>query len=158
MGETEPPDLSFDVSSNGSSRRGKTTSVAKAKAKGLKPGDKVGQFGTFEGDRGVYDSRNELNDLTGKEWVQFTRSWTIHNPPSRTSKEVLHPAKFPETLRPNARLSLSGSPWQSECYLGLLYAEWKATAESLEGRRLRRGRFTFAVRSLKICRSGLVTR
>lgn len=97
-GETEQSDLSFDASSNSPSRRGKTTSVAKAKAKGLKPGDKVGTFGTFEGDRGVYDSRNELNDLTGKEWVQFTRSWTIHNPPSRTSKEILHPAKFPETL------------------------------------------------------------
>ena len=97
-GEAEPTDLSFDVSPNGLSRNGKTTSVAKARAKGLKPGDKVGQFGTFEGDRGIYDSRNELNDLTGKEWVQFTRSWTVHNPPSRTSKEVLHPAKFPETL------------------------------------------------------------
>lgn len=89
--------LVLDASST-TYRRGKTSSVVKAKAKGLKPGDKAGQFGIFEGDRGVYDSRNELNNLTGKEWVQFTRSWTIHNPPSRSSREVLHPAKFPETL------------------------------------------------------------
>lgn len=73
-------------------------SVAKAHAKGLKPGDKVNHFGTYMGDRGVYDSRNALNDLTGKEWVQFTRSWTLHNPPPRSTREVLHPAKFPETL------------------------------------------------------------
>jgi DNA modification methylase len=90
--------LAFDVSSPIDARKKPKNSVVKAKEKGLKPGDKVGQFGTFEGDRGVYDSRNDLNDLTGKEWVQFTRSWTVHNPPSRTSKEVLHPAKFPETL------------------------------------------------------------
>ena len=79
-------------------RKKPRNSVVKAIQRGHKPGDKVGKFGVFEGDRGIYDTRNGLNDLTGKEWVQFTRSWTIHNPPSRTSKEVLHPAKFPETL------------------------------------------------------------
>ena len=25
------------------------------------------------GERGTYDKRNKLNDLTGKEWVYFTR-------------------------------------------------------------------------------------
>lgn len=26
------------------------------------------------GERGTYDKRNKLNDLTGKEWVYFTNS------------------------------------------------------------------------------------
>jgi DNA modification methylase len=89
-------ELKFDTTSKtGSKAKG---SVAKAKAKGLKPGDRVGAYGVFKGERGILDTRNELNDFTGKEWVQFTRSWTIHNPPSRSGREVLHPAKFPETL------------------------------------------------------------
>ncbi|MBT0158970.1 site-specific DNA-methyltransferase [Candidatus Bathyarchaeota archaeon A05DMB-2] len=64
----------------------------------LKIGDKVGEFGTFMGERGIYDSRNSLNDLTGKEWAIFTKSWFIHNPPPRSKKEILHPAKFPESV------------------------------------------------------------
>ncbi len=90
-------DLAFDTSTRGKTRK-KKSSTDKAKARGLEPGAKVGQFGVFMGERGIYNSRNQLNDLTGKEWVQFTRSWVIHNPPSRSRREVLHPAKFPETL------------------------------------------------------------
>jgi hypothetical protein len=26
---------------------------------------------------GIYDKRNKLNDLTGKEWIKFTKSWFI---------------------------------------------------------------------------------
>lgn len=50
------------------------------------------------GDRGRYNTNNKLNDLTGKEWLKFTKSWFIHRPPRRKENEVLHPAKFPETL------------------------------------------------------------
>ncbi len=50
------------------------------------------------GERGRYNSNNKLNDLTGKEWLKFTKSWFIHRPPRRKENEVLHPAKFPETL------------------------------------------------------------
>jgi len=64
----------------------------------LKIGDKVGEFGTFMGARGIYDSRNNLNDLTGKEWAIFTKSWFINNPPPRSKREILHPAKFPESI------------------------------------------------------------
>jgi DNA modification methylase len=64
----------------------------------LKVGDKVGEYGTYLGPRGIYDARNKLNDLTGREWAIFTKSWFIHNPPQRTQKEILHPAKFPETM------------------------------------------------------------
>lgn len=50
------------------------------------------------GERGKYHIKNKLNDLTGKEWVKFTKSWFVHNPPPRKEKEILHPAKFPEPL------------------------------------------------------------
>lgn len=41
---------------------------------------------------------NKLNELTGKEWIKFTKSWFIHNPPRREKSKMLHPACFPETL------------------------------------------------------------
>jgi DNA modification methylase len=41
---------------------------------------------------------NKLNELSGKEWIKFTKSWFIHNPPRRESSKMLHPACFPETL------------------------------------------------------------
>jgi DNA modification methylase len=63
-----------------------------------KVGGKVGQHGIYLGERGIYDERNRLNDLTGKEWAQLTRSWFIHNPEPRKGDEILHPAKFPESL------------------------------------------------------------
>ncbi len=50
------------------------------------------------GNRGRYNTNNRLNDLTGKEWLKFTKSWFIHRPPRRKENEVLHPAKFPESL------------------------------------------------------------
>src|SRR5690349_10055276 len=42
--------------------------------------------------------RNRLNDLDGKTWLKFQKSWFIHNPPPRRKDVKLHPAKFPETL------------------------------------------------------------
>ena len=42
--------------------------------------------------------RNKLNDLDGKTWLKFQKSWFIHNPPPRRQDVRLHPAKFPETL------------------------------------------------------------
>ena len=41
---------------------------------------------------------NRLNELTGKEWIKFTKSWFKHNPPPREQTKMLHPACFPETL------------------------------------------------------------
>lgn len=63
-----------------------------------KVGERVGEHGIYLGARGIYDERNTLNDLTGKEWAKFTRSWRIHNPAPRKGDEILHPAKFPESL------------------------------------------------------------
>jgi DNA modification methylase len=50
------------------------------------------------GSRGRLNKNNKLNDLTGKEWLKFTKSWFIHRPPRRKEDELLHPAKFPESL------------------------------------------------------------
>jgi DNA modification methylase len=50
------------------------------------------------GERGKYSTKNKLNNLTGKEWIKFSKSWFIHRPPRRKENEMLHPAKFPETL------------------------------------------------------------
>ena len=50
------------------------------------------------GERGKYNLNNKLNDLTGKEWIKFTKSWFIHRPPRRKNDEILHPAKYPESL------------------------------------------------------------
>ena len=41
---------------------------------------------------------NKLNDLTGSEWIQLTKSWFILHPKQRKDKEFTHPAKFPEEL------------------------------------------------------------
>ncbi len=50
------------------------------------------------GERGRLNTNNKLNELTGKEWLKFTKSWFILHPPGRKENELLHPAKFPETL------------------------------------------------------------
>ncbi len=50
------------------------------------------------GNRGRYNAKNKLNDLTGKEWIKFSKSWFVHRPPRRKEDELLHPAKFPESL------------------------------------------------------------
>ena len=41
---------------------------------------------------------NRLNDLSGKEWIKFTKSWFKHSPPPRDRTKLIHPAGFPETL------------------------------------------------------------
>lgn len=41
---------------------------------------------------------NRLNELSAQEWLRFTKSWFVHNPPPRKKKEVLHPAKYPESM------------------------------------------------------------
>jgi DNA modification methylase len=50
------------------------------------------------GERGRYNTNNKLNDLTGKEWIKFSKTWFVHKPPRRKEEEILHPAKFPESL------------------------------------------------------------
>lgn len=42
--------------------------------------------------------RNQLNDLDPKTWLQFQKSWFVHNPPPRRKDVLRHPAKFPESM------------------------------------------------------------
>jgi DNA modification methylase len=50
------------------------------------------------GIRGKLNKNNKLNNLTGKEWIKFSKSWFIHKPIRRKNNEILHPAKYPESL------------------------------------------------------------
>lgn len=50
------------------------------------------------GERGRLSKNNKLNDLTGKEWLKFTKTWFVHRPKRRNEVEILHPAKYPESL------------------------------------------------------------
>ncbi|MHB2018797.1 MAG: DNA methyltransferase [Candidatus Xenobia bacterium] len=43
-----------------------------------------------------YHPRNTLNALSGREWIKFTRTWFVHDPPPRRKGEIKHPAKYPE--------------------------------------------------------------
>lgn len=65
---------------------------------------KIGQNGVDMGERGVYDKRNTLNDLTGKEWVYFTNSvWiTGYSPTAKDNVGLkirkIHPSPKPPGL------------------------------------------------------------
>lgn len=39
-----------------------------------------------------------FNNLSGKEWIQFTKSWFKVTSKQRGKKEIQHPAKYPEEL------------------------------------------------------------
>lgn len=41
---------------------------------------------------------NRLNELSAQQWLRFTKTWFVHNPPPRKKNEMLHPAKYPEKL------------------------------------------------------------
>ncbi len=41
---------------------------------------------------------NQLNELSAKEWLKFTKTWFVHNPSPRKKEEKLHPAKYPENM------------------------------------------------------------
>ena len=45
-------------------------------------------------------ARNDLNDLTGKEWIKFTRTWFVCDSPRywQNRQTELHPARFPEEM------------------------------------------------------------
>ena len=44
------------------------------------------------------DPQNQLNELSAQEWLKFTKTWFIYNPPPRKKQEKLHPAKYPEGM------------------------------------------------------------
>jgi len=44
------------------------------------------------------ETKKRLNELSGKEWIKFTKSWFIHDATQRKKDELLHPAKYPESM------------------------------------------------------------
>jgi DNA modification methylase len=62
---------------------------------------------------------NRLNELDGRDWIKFTKSWFVHNPPRRRPGELLHPAKFPETLVAEfIRFFTRAGDWVLDPFLG----------------------------------------
>jgi len=57
-------------------------------------GDRVGKYGIWLGKRGIYDVRNTLNDLTGKEWLQLSKSFWLSERCSEDKAAFDHPAPF----------------------------------------------------------------
>src|SRR2546426_11434957 len=41
---------------------------------------------------------NKINELSGTEWIKFTKSWFVHRPEPRGDQKIRHPASFPESL------------------------------------------------------------
>ncbi len=71
------------------------------------------------GERGKYNINNKLNNLTGKEWIKFSKSWFIHRPIRRKNNEILHPAKFPESLvKEFIRFFTKENQWVLDPFLG----------------------------------------
>lgn len=63
--------------------------------KGTPIGSKTGKFGIWLGkEKGIYDTRNDLNDLTGKEWIQRTKSVWISERCTEDKEAFKHPAPF----------------------------------------------------------------
>ncbi len=62
---------------------------------------------------------NRLNDLSGKEWIKFTKSWFKHSPPPRDRTKLSHPAGFPETLvREFVEFFTKPNMWVLDPFLG----------------------------------------
>ena len=45
-------------------------------------------------DKGKYDERNKLNDLTGKEWLKMTKSFMFSEKSQEDKAAFNHPAPF----------------------------------------------------------------
>ena len=62
---------------------------------------------------------NRLNELSGKEWIKFTKSWFKHSPPPRDRTKLIHPAGFPETLvREFVEFFTKRNMWVLDPFLG----------------------------------------
>ena len=71
--------------------------------------ERVGKFGVDLGERGVFDTRNSLNEMTGKEWTFFLNSiWVKAYPPvaDRCGFDLrkIHPCPKPPLLMRDAVL------------------------------------------------------
>lgn len=85
----------------------------------------VGKYGVDLGDRGTYDRRNVLNELTGKEWTYFLNSvWIAAYPPvaDRCGFDLrkIHPAPKPPNLMRDIILFFSKrNQWILDPFMGV---------------------------------------
>ena len=49
---------------------------------------------TKKNKNGIYDKRNKLNDLTGKEWLKLTKSFLLSEKCNADKDAYAHPAPF----------------------------------------------------------------
>lgn len=86
----------------------------------------IGKFGVDMGERGTYDTRNKLNELTGKEWIFFTNSvWITAFPPvagknSGFDLRKIHPSpKPPELLKDIISFFTKRGQWILDPFAGV---------------------------------------
>lgn len=93
-------------------------------ASGGRP-QRVGTYGIDVGTRGIYDTRNPLNELTGKEWTYFTNSvWITAYPPVANQcgfdLRKIHPSpKPPFLMRDIVRFFTKGDEWILDPFVGV---------------------------------------
>jgi len=87
---------------------------------------RVGKYGIDLGERGVYDTRNSLNELTGREWIYFTNSvWVTAYPPiagKKTGFDIrkIHPSpKPPELMRDIIQFFTKRYQWILDPFVGV---------------------------------------
>lgn len=86
---------------------------------------RVGKYGIDLGERGVYDKRNPLNELTGKEWVYFLNSvWITAYPPVAADfafdLRKVHPSpKPPPLMRDIILFFTKRSQWVLDPFAGV---------------------------------------
>jgi DNA modification methylase len=86
---------------------------------------RVGVNGSDLGERGIYDKRNTLNELTGREWVYFLNSvWITAYPPSADvlgfDIRKIHPSpKPPELMRDIISFFTKGGEWIIDPFAGV---------------------------------------
>lgn len=96
--------------------------------------DQQQQASASREDQGKYHPNNQLNDLTGKEWLKFTKTWFVHSPPSRTKDEIQHPAKFPEgVVQEFIRFFTKRSEWVFDPFMGVASTLVAARLEERNG-------------------------
>lgn len=88
-------------------------------------GERVGKYGIDVGERGVFDTRNKLNELTGREWTYFLNSiWITAYPPVANEHgfdlRKVHPSpKPPKLMRDLILFFTKGGDWILDPFAGV---------------------------------------
>lgn len=96
------------------------------KSKGRKKKKEIGVNGVDLGERGVYDKRNKLNDLTGREWTFFLNSVLVKAYPPTIKDGVgfdlrkIHPSpKPPQLMKDIISFFTKGDQWILDPFVGV---------------------------------------